>query len=165
MAQLKTQGTTAYYPSLSLAMFMAVFKQAEVRLLPAGSEGFELWDVAPSGGTGIAARRYRAAHSDNIPGAILVPFRQSGHDGGRFRYVSAADVLNGKLGAAEQGRVALIQRTAPGLRDLRRARSSGFPGWKCALDTCWRPCSTEHSSMFGNSLSLVVCWLSLVLLV
>ena len=131
VAQLKTQGTTAYYPSLSLAMFMAVFRQAEVRLLPAGGEGLNSGTLPHLAGLELRQGDTALRIPTNIHGAILVPFRsKGGHDGGRFRYVSAADVLNGKLGAAElQGRVALIGSTAPGLRDLRVTPvSTGFPG-------------------------------------
>ena len=112
-------------------MFMAVFRQAEVRLLPAGGEGLNSGTLPHLAGLELRQGDTALRIPTNIHGAILVPFRsKGGHDGGRFRYVSAADVLNGKLGAAElQGRVALIGSTAPGLRDLRVTPvSTGFPG-------------------------------------
>lgn len=54
-------------------------------------------------------------------GAALVPYRgPGGPQGGSFRYISAADVLQGRLPAASlQGRLALLGFTAPGLMDLR----------------------------------------------
>ncbi|MDO5624669.1 MAG: adenylate/guanylate cyclase domain-containing protein [Pseudomonadota bacterium] len=54
-------------------------------------------------------------------GTALVPYRGAGGpQGGSFRYISAADVLQGQLPAASlQGRIALLGFTAPGLMDLR----------------------------------------------
>lgn len=54
-------------------------------------------------------------------GAVVVPFRaESGPVGGAFRYVSAADVLNGRLADGElAGRIVLVGTSAPGLGDLR----------------------------------------------
>ena len=64
-------------------------------------------------------------------GSLLVPFRgPGGAGGGSFRYVSAADVLSGKLAPAElRGKIVLIGATAPGLEDLRATPiGSAFPG-------------------------------------
>ena len=64
-------------------------------------------------------------HSLRVPidarGTVLVPFRgPGGPKGGSFRYISAADVIEGRLAPAElQGRHALLGFTAPGLMDLR----------------------------------------------
>jgi adenylate cyclase len=54
-------------------------------------------------------------------GAALVPFRGAGGPGaGAFTYVSASDVLAGRLPAGSlNGRIALLGTTAPGLQDLR----------------------------------------------
>jgi adenylate cyclase len=54
-------------------------------------------------------------------GAAVVPFRaEAGPVNGAFRYVSAADVLNGRLAEAElAGRIVLVGTSAPGLGDLR----------------------------------------------
>lgn len=54
-------------------------------------------------------------------GTVLIPYRgPGGPHGGSFPYISAADVLGGKLPPASlQGRVALLGFTAPGLMDLR----------------------------------------------
>ena len=53
--------------------------------------------------------------------ATLVPFRGSGGaKGGSFRYVSAADVLAGRLPAGSlKDKIVLVGTTAPGLQDLR----------------------------------------------
>jgi len=53
--------------------------------------------------------------------ATLVPYRgPGGPAGGSFRYIPAADVLEGRLPAASlRGKVVLMGSTAPGLQDLR----------------------------------------------
>ena len=64
-------------------------------------------------------------------GSVLVPYRgPGGAEGGSFRYVSAADVLNGKLAAGElKGKIVLVGATAPGLQDLRSTPvGAAFPG-------------------------------------
>ena len=63
--------------------------------------------------------------------SLLVPFRgPGGARGGSFRYVAAADVLDGKLDAgALAGRIVLVGTTAPGLQDLRATPADAtFPG-------------------------------------
>ena len=58
-------------------------------------------------------------------GAVTLPYRAALHPGaspgtGRFRYISAADVLAHRVGARELGgRVVLLGSSAPGLADLR----------------------------------------------
>ena len=51
----------------------------------------------------------------------LVPFRgPGGVAGGSYKYLSAADVLAGRLSAGQlQGKIVLVGTTAPGLLDLR----------------------------------------------
>lgn len=109
-----------YYESLSLAMFR------KLTGLPKVAPGF-----VP---TGISGQHYKGIESvllrqgtqtlaipvdDRV--ATLVPFRgRGGPGGGAFRYVSAADVLAGKLPPGSlQGRIVLVGTTAPGLLDLR----------------------------------------------
>lgn len=63
--------------------------------------------------------------------ATLVPFRgQGGEAGGSFRYVSASDIIEGKLTPGQlQGRVVFVGTTAPGLQDLRVTPvSQVYPG-------------------------------------
>ena len=58
-------------------------------------------------------------------GAVTLPYRAALHPGtspgtGRFRYISAADVLSHRVGTRELGgRVVLLGSSAPGLADLR----------------------------------------------
>ncbi|WP_257646078.1 CHASE2 domain-containing protein [Ottowia beijingensis] len=63
--------------------------------------------------------------------------------GGSFRYISALDVLEGRLPAGElKGRYTLLGFTAPGLMDLRATPvGEVYPGLKCT-PTCSRACST-----------------------
>ncbi len=53
--------------------------------------------------------------------SVQVPFRgPGGSRGGSFRYVAAADVLEGRLAPEElKDKIVLVGATAPGLRDLR----------------------------------------------
>lgn len=64
-------------------------------------------------------------------GSLLLPFRgPGGAQGGSFRYVSAAAVLNGTLAPGElRGKIVLLGATAPALEDLRATPiDSAFPG-------------------------------------
>ncbi len=63
--------------------------------------------------------------------SMQVPFRgPGGANGGSFRYVGAADVLEGRLAPGElKGKIVLVGATAPGLQDLRATPvGAGFPG-------------------------------------
>ncbi len=64
-------------------------------------------------------------------GAVLVPYRgKGGPDGGSFEYVSAADVLHGRLAPGHlAGKIVLVGSTAPGLQDLRQTPlGPAYPG-------------------------------------
>ena len=64
-------------------------------------------------------------------GTALVPYRgPGGPDGGSFRYISAADVLDGTLSPGElHGRIALLGFTSMGLMDLRTTPvGPAYPG-------------------------------------
>ncbi|MGJ7502321.1 CHASE2 domain-containing protein [Variovorax sp. ZT5P49] len=64
-------------------------------------------------------------------GSMHVPFRgPGGADGGSFRYVPAADVLEGRLRPGElKDKIVLLGATAPGLQDLRATPvEAAFPG-------------------------------------
>lgn len=109
-----------YYESLALAMFRRLVGS------PTVSPGFsdEQW----------LSRNYQALDrillkegksSLSIPVdkhvATLIPFRGTGGaQGGSFRYVSAADVIAGRLPANSlRDKIVLVGTTAPGLQDLR----------------------------------------------
>ncbi len=131
IAQQGEGAAAQYYPSLSLALLMQVLNNPQVRLVPL--KGHE--DVT-SGHRHIAGIELKQGADTlfiptDIHGTMLVPFR--GHGGkaaGQFRYISASDIINGKLSAGQlQGRVVLAGTTVPGLRDLRPTPvSQSLPG-------------------------------------
>ncbi|BBB25819.1 CHASE2 domain-containing protein [Amphritea japonica] len=109
-----------YYPSLALAMWLALFEEQQV--IPE----FE------SDMTGEhQALVSLSAAGQSIPvdqsGAVLVPYRGSQ---GSFPYVSATDVITGRVDAALlEGAIVLIGTSAAGLLDLRvTPMSSRYPG-------------------------------------
>ena len=107
-----------YYESLALAVFR------RLRGLPEVRPGFA---PAPNDYQGLeSVRLYQAGQlQTSIPVddrvTALVPFRgPGGPQGGSFEYISAAEVLAGRLPAAAlRGKIALVGTTAPGLLDAR----------------------------------------------
>ncbi|MCJ0765799.1 CHASE2 domain-containing protein [Variovorax terrae] len=109
-----------YYESLSLAMFRMLVGSPQVepgfpkeRFLSRTYQGLESI-LLKQGGKTLAI-----PVDDRV--ATLVPFRGSGGaSGGSYRYISAADVLSGRLPEASlKDRIVLLGTTAPGLLDLR----------------------------------------------
>ena len=124
VAQLQTPEGGAYYPSLSLAMFLALLGQTEVQLVPVANKALPQRGASAKtylGGLDLRQGKDVLRIPTDIHGAVLVPFRsKGGRDDARFLYLSAADVLNGNLPSAQlRGKVALLGTSAPGLRDLR----------------------------------------------
>jgi adenylate cyclase len=116
IAEYKSQ----YYESLALAMFRSLAG------LPAVAPGFSSEKFISRSYQGLD--RVLLKHGDKslaIPVdervATLVPFRgPGGVNGGSFRYISAADVISGKLPVDSlKDKVILVGTTAPGLLDLR----------------------------------------------
>jgi len=109
-----------YYESLALAMFRRLVGSPPVEV------GFsdEQWlSKNYQGLDRILLREGKAALAIPVDPKIatLVPYRgPGGAKGGSFRYVSAADVLAGRLPAGSlKDKVVLVGTTAPGLLDLR----------------------------------------------
>lgn len=109
-----------YYEALALAMFRALVGETTVepgfpaeRWLPRSYRGLE----------SVLLRRAGQVHAIPVDSRVgaLVPYRgPGGPDGGSFRYVSASDVLEGRLTPAQlQGKIILVGTTAPGMFDLR----------------------------------------------
>ncbi|TFY98145.1 adenylate/guanylate cyclase domain-containing protein [Ramlibacter rhizophilus] len=114
---LLTEFHGRYYESLSLAVFRTLLGLPEVEpVFVPGARGYHALD---------AVRLRLGDKALDIPVAegvtVLVPFRgPGGVDGGSFRYISAADVIQGKLAPESlRGKVVLVGTTAPGLKDLR----------------------------------------------
>lgn len=109
-----------YYESLALAMFRRLGGSPKV--LPGFSE--EQWlSRSYQGLDRILLKQGQASLSISVDKHIstLVPYRgPGGVKGGSYRYVSAADVLAGRLPANSlKDKIVLVGTTAPGLLDLR----------------------------------------------
>lgn len=110
----------AYYPSLTLAMLRRLLGQTELETWAADArsriEAIDL--VTPRGALNIPIDKQAAS---------LVPYRGPGR---HFPYISASDVIHGRLDAqALRGRIFLVGTTAPGLNDLRATPvDAAYPG-------------------------------------
>lgn len=114
-----------YYESLSLAMFRLLLGSPQVEpgfppehFLPRDYQALESVRLTQGSGTPGAAS-LAIPVDDRV--ATLVPFRgRGGPQGGSFTYVSAADLLAGRVPAGQlQNKIVLLGTTAPGLLDLR----------------------------------------------
>ena len=110
----------AYYESLSLAIIRAL----------AGDTGIQAIFEEGAGNVGDSLEWLRVGKlkipvDENI--SALIPYRGKQ---GSFPYVSAADVLHGRVSAQELGgSIVLVGTTAPGLMDLRSTPVSAvYPG-------------------------------------
>jgi adenylate cyclase len=110
----------AYYEALSLAMVRLLLGQAELRPgYPEAEGGMEWLEVAtPRGSLKVPVDEF---------GAALIPYRGGERS---FPYVSAVDVLKGKVDPARlQNKIVLVGTTAPGLMDLRSTPvGATYPG-------------------------------------
>jgi len=109
-----------YYESLSLAMFRRLVGSPRVE---AGFSDEQWLSRNYQGLDRILLREGKAGLAIPVDQhvATLVPFRgPGGPKGGSFRYVSAADVLAGRLPPGSlKDKIVLVGTTAPGLLDLR----------------------------------------------
>ena len=120
----------AVYESFALAVFRQLFGASSLepgfpptRFLPTGYQGLESVVIRQ----GDARLHIPVDHRVSS----LIPFRgPGGPKGGSFRYVSAADVLQGRLTAGSlQEKIVLVGTTAPGLLDLRVTPvGNAYPG-------------------------------------
>lgn len=118
-----------YYESLALAMFRAFLGESEVHPVYALAAPDGTHDILQSIEVRQAGRALALPVDDKLTAPI--PFRGPGDvKGGSFRYVSASDVLEGRLPARQlQGQLVLVGSTTPGLRDLRATPvARAYPG-------------------------------------
>ena len=110
-----------FYESMALAMFRVLAGQptmepgfSQERGLSRGYQGFESIVLKLGGGKTLSI-----PIDDRV--SALVPFRgYGGARGGSFKYISASDVLAGRLPVASlKDKIVLVGTTAPGLVDLR----------------------------------------------
>lgn len=119
-----------YFQSLALAVFRELMGPTTLapgfppsRFLPTGYQGLESI-LVQQGDRSLPLPVDQRVSS-------LVPYRGlGGPKGGSFQYVSAADVLHGRLAPdALKGKVVLFGTTAPGLLDLRATPvGTAYPG-------------------------------------
>ncbi|MGJ7613110.1 MULTISPECIES: CHASE2 domain-containing protein [unclassified Variovorax] len=118
------QAQPGYYESLGLAVYRLA--NGSPAVLPAFASG------AGAGAPRLESLRLgRLRIPVDQSASMQVPFRgPGGADGGSFRYVPAADVLEGKLAPGElKDKIVLLGTTAPGLQDLRATPvEAAFPG-------------------------------------
>jgi adenylate cyclase len=96
------------YGSLALNLVRAGMGSQSLKVLPAGQSG-HAWRPPALDVDGLAVPM-------NAQAMALVPYRVAG----AFPYVSAADIIAGRVPAAQlEGRIVLVGSTAPGLLDLR----------------------------------------------
>lgn len=108
-----------YYESLALALYRATLNFPAVTPVYTSTtsaksiQSIKLNPVADNMSAEIIKVNDRAA--------VLVPYRGSGGaTGGSYRYISAADVMNKRIGTqALSGKIVLVGSSAPGLQDLR----------------------------------------------
>ncbi len=116
-----------YYESLALAMLRTSLRMPDLYPLYARSEGDH--DVLEGLILREGARTLRLPVDARL--TALVPYRGLGDvGGGSFRYISASDVLEGRLSAGSlKDRLVLVGSTAPGLVDLRATPvGRNYPG-------------------------------------
>ena len=118
------------YESLALAVFRRVLGS------PAVEPGFASGLMMARRFSGLESLRLQHdGHTIAIPVdervSALVPYRgPGGPQGGSFAYVSAAEVLSGRLPAEQlKGKIVLVGTTAPELKDLRLTPvGANYPG-------------------------------------
>jgi adenylate cyclase len=118
---LLAQHEGQHYESLALAIFRQLLESSSVepsfppaRFLSKGYQGLESVVIKWGGGNVLAIPVDQRVSS-------LVPYRnRGGPSGGAFQYVSATDLLSGRVASASlKDKIVLVGTTAPGLLDLR----------------------------------------------
>lgn len=119
-----------YYESLALAMFRLL--AGSPRVEPGfANEHWRLPDARALESVRLVQGSSTLAIAVDERLAVLVPYRGAGGPaGGSFTYISAGDVLAGRLAPGQlQGKIVLVGTTAPGLLDLRSTPvGEAYPG-------------------------------------
>ena len=107
-----------YYESLALAMLRVATGYSDLSPL---YDAFSEFDHDVLSGVILAKGQSRLLLPVDPNLATLIPYRGPGDvSGGSYRYISASDVLEGRLAEASlKGQLVLVGSTAPGLVDLR----------------------------------------------
>lgn len=108
-----------YYESLALAMFRVALEFPTVHPVFSRPQPHGTYDILRAIELRQQGRAFQIPVDDRL--GTLVPFLgKGGPSGGAFQYISAADVLMGRLPAnALDNQMVLVGSTAPGLQDLR----------------------------------------------
>jgi adenylate cyclase len=124
-----------YYESLSLATASVALNATAVNPILKQAVDTMSARERQNGGLDAIAIYYAPHKRTRIPVgqnlSTLIQFRgRGGPVGGAFRYVSAVDVLKGRIPAQDMaGKIILVGTTAPGLNDLRATPvNSEYPG-------------------------------------
>jgi adenylate cyclase len=109
VAEVAGQGTE----TLALAMLRRQLGETALELVRDGA--------GPASAVAVVQDGHRLAIPVDSRLTVRIPYRGApGPDGGSFAYVSAADLLKGRVAAGRlEGRLVLIGSTAPGVYDLR----------------------------------------------
>ncbi len=120
----------AYYESMALALLRLVSGGAQVEPVPAPGSGAQgRAPVLSHVGLALGGSSMQIAVDPRA--AVLIPFRgRGGPQGGSFTYLSAADVVQGRLAPGLlRDKIVLLGTTAPGLQDLRATPvGEAYPG-------------------------------------
>lgn len=124
-------GQAGYYESLSLAVYRRWLQAQPPIAVTTGQGGASAGEVPQLQSLLLQTPNGMRTVPVDVSGNLLVPYRgDGGPQGGTYRYVSAGDILEGRLAdGALTGKAVLVGTSAAGLRDLRATPvNATFPG-------------------------------------
>jgi adenylate cyclase len=148
----------SYYASLSLAMVQELLGKARLQLGFADTESHSSSSLEWLELVGTTQSLRVPVDQDF---SALVPYRGKQ---GRFRYLSMADVLHGRVDIAElKNKIVLVGTTAPGLMDMRSTPvSEVYPGVEVHANMIAGILDQEIKQQPAYMLGAEVLWLLLV---